>query len=90
MAGGPMTTIRDCILSLPDVAYSADEIIRHVIASRDDKVRARDITNEIEQLTKERWLIHEMKASQSHYRRRSQAQWDALQAANNPNQGRLI
>ena len=85
-----MTTISDGILALLDVSYeqTADEIIRHVLRRCGEAEHGGHVMNALNQLEQERWLIY----SKEHgtYRRRTQAQWDALMAANNPQQGRLI
>jgi hypothetical protein len=87
-----MTTIRECILQLLDVAYeqTSDEIIQHVQATfeKESIMRAGDIAPVIRKMILERWLYYA--PDSMNLRRRTQAQWDALQAANNPNQGSLL
>lgn len=87
--------IAGAILALLDVSYeqSVNEIIAHCKATcemPEREVTCKDVTDAIEALVKERWLIHSMKRSESHYRRRSQAQWDALKAGEQPGQGVLL
>ena len=82
-----MTTIRDCILSLLDVAYeqTSEQIIAHVY--RPTKNNEEDVRDELRQLIRERWLYYTPAGT---LRRRTPAQHAALMAANNPQQGRLM
>jgi hypothetical protein len=82
-----MTTISDCILALLDVSYeqTSEQIIAHVY--RPTKNCEEDVRDELRQLIRERWLYYTPAMT---LRRRTQAQWDALMAANNPQQGSLL
>jgi hypothetical protein len=79
--------IRESILALLEVSYeqSSDDITRHV-QKRVEGATADDVLAEIERLMCDRWLIYD----RGWYRRRTQAQWDAIQASNNPSQGSLL
>jgi hypothetical protein len=81
-------TIREAILKLLDVSYqqTADEIIFHVLSQCDKTETGSSVMIEIGKLEHERWLIYD----RGWYRRRTQAQMDAIRASNNPNQGSLL
>ena len=81
-------TIRDAILALLEVSYqqTADEIIAHVLKQCDKTETGASVMIEIGKLEREKWLIYD----RGWYRRRTQAQWDAIQASNNPGQGSLL
>jgi hypothetical protein len=81
-------TIRESILALLEVSYeqTADEIIFHVLKQCDKTETGSRVMCEIGKLEHERWLIYD----RGWYRRRTQAQWDAIRATNNPKQGSLL
>ena len=81
-------TIREAILALLEVSYqqTADEIIAHVLKQCDKTETGASVMCEIGKLEREKWLIYD----RGWYRRRTQAQWDAIRASNNPNKGSLL
>ena len=80
--------IRDAILKLLEVSYqqTADEIIFHVLSQCDKTETGASVMIEIGKLERENWLIYD----RGWYRRRTQAQMDAIRATNNPSQGSLL
>jgi hypothetical protein len=80
--------IREAILALLEVSYeqTADEIIAHVLKQCDKTETGASVMIEIGKLERENWLIYD----RGWYRRRTQAQMDAIRASNNPNQGSLL
>jgi hypothetical protein len=81
-------SIREAILALLEVSYQQtfDEILAHVLKQCDKTVTGSRVMIEIGKLEHERWLIYD----RGWYRRRTQAQMEAIQANNNPNQGSLL
>jgi hypothetical protein len=80
--------IREAILALLEVSYqqTADELIFHVLSQCDKTETGSRVMIEIGKLERENWLIYD----RGWYRRRTQAQWDAIRATNNPSQGSLL
>lgn len=85
-------TIRETILAFLDTGVNAttDQIIGAARAKHPYYVEAGDILAEIEKLHRDRWLIHEMKHSVSHYRRRTPAQHAQLMAELDGTQPKLL
>lgn len=84
--------LRDAILALLEDHYeltAAD--IQYCVTMRTRTAYAPAETHAaIDALVAERWLVRDDRMAPPTYRRRTQAQWDALQAALNPNQGSLL
>jgi hypothetical protein len=85
-------TIRDTILAFLDTGVNAtpDQIIGAVRAKIPYYINAGDVITEMQNLHRDRWLIHEMQRSVSRYRRRTPDQHAQLMAELDGTQPKLL